>query len=141
MSEKENKIEFIGKVAKFPNGTKPNKAYNHLYNLKDPKLSKKDVWYIMVENQGFDVDGNELQMVKYQVKKGVNLVKFVHDLKLYYLEKYKDDVQLLENINKLEIFGDSKGLVSSIKNIPNCMVDGKKFITKITEDLIKLLAK
>ncbi len=139
-NNKNNKVEFIGKVAKFPKNTKANKAYDYLHNLKDPKLSKKEVWYIMVETQGFDNEGNELQMVKYSMKKGVNLSKFLFDLKNYYLEKYKDDPYIVENITKLELFGDNKGCVSSIKNIPNCMVGDKKLITKITEDLIRLLA-
>ena len=141
MSDKKNNIEFIGKVAKFPTTVKADKAYEYLYNLKDPKLAKKNVWYIMIESQGFDNDGNELQMVKYQMKKGVNLSKFITDLKNYYLEKYKDNAFLVENIAKIEIHGDDKGLVSSVKNIPNCTLDGKKLVTKITEDIIKLLAK
>lgn len=141
MSDKNNNIEFIGKVAKFPNSVKADKAYEYLYNLKDPKLAKKNVWYIMIESQGFDNDGNELQMVKYQMKRGVNLSKFIIDLKKYYLEIYKDNNFLTENISKIEVYGDDKGLVSTIKNIPNCTLDGKKLITKLTEDLIKLLAK
>lgn len=141
MSDKKNNIEFIGKVVKFPTTVKADKAYEYLYNLKDPKLAKKNVWYIMIESQGFDNDGNELQMVKYQMKKGVNLSKFITDLKMYYLDKYKENNFLVENISKIEIHGDEKGLVSSIKNIPNCTLEGKKLITKLTEDLIKLLAK
>ncbi|MDV7393503.1 hypothetical protein RZS08_19165, partial [Arthrospira platensis SPKY1] len=53
-------VETIGKVARFPKNTKASKAYNFLENVK---VSKKSIWYIMVEKQD-----SELQMVKYNYK-------------------------------------------------------------------------
>ena len=128
-------VDIYGRVAKFPTNTKASKAYNWMHNLRDPKLSKKDIWYLMVEKQD-----NELQMIKYQQKQGVNLTKFITDLKTYYMDKYKDNKVLVENIAKIELGGDVEGNISAIRNIPNVKVDGKKkLIHKITEDLVKLL--
>lgn len=132
---KEN-VEIYGKIAKFPEGVKASKAFNWVYNLKDPKLPKKDIWYLMVEKQD-----NELQMIKYQQKEGVNLTKFVYDLKEYYKECYKSNTKLVESINKIKLGGDKEGNISAITNIPNIKVEeGKKLITKITEDLVRLLS-
>jgi hypothetical protein len=89
----------------------------------------------MVEKQD-----NELQMIKYQQKQGVNLTKFVVDLKEYYVDKYKDNDKIIELIKKIELGGDKEGNVSAITNIPNIKVDeGKKMIHKIMEDLVRLL--
>jgi hypothetical protein len=81
-SEDENneKVTTYGKVARFPKNVKASKAYNFLENVK---VSKKSIWYIMVEKQD-----NELQMVKYNNKEGVDLNEFVTELKGYYLKKY-----------------------------------------------------
>jgi hypothetical protein len=124
------KVETFGKVAKFPKNTKASKAYNFLENVK---ISKKSIWYIMVEKD------NELQMVKYNVKEGVDLNKFVNELKTYYISKSKGNKSLCESISKISVDGNDK--YSMVKNIPNVDIDGKKVITKITEDLIKLLSK
>lgn len=124
-------VEFIGKIAKLPKGVKASKAYNFLENVK---VSKSSIWYLMIEKQD-----NELQMVKYNFKKGVDLSQFVKDLKSYYISKYynnKDYTKLIENI---EVDGNDK--YSWIRNIPMIEVDGRKMISKITEDLIKLLSK
>ena len=96
-----NNVEIYGKLAKFPQGTKASKAFNWVYNLKDPKLSSKDIWYLMVEKQD-----NSLQMIKYQKKQGVNLTKFIVDLKKYYEEKYKNNYKLALKFYK--IFMDNK---------------------------------
>ena len=124
------KVETFGKVAKFPKNTKASKAYNFLENVK---ISKKSIWYIMVEKN------NELQMVKYNVKEGVDLNKFVNELKTYYISKSKGNKALCESISKISVDGNDK--YSMVKNIPNIDIDGKKVITKITEDLIRLLSK
>lgn len=134
MGEETNEVQIFGKLAKFPHGVKASKAFNWVYNLKDPKLSTKDIWYLMVEKQD-----NELQMIKYQKKQGVNLTKFVVDLKKYYIEKYKDNEKIVERISMITIGGDAEGNVSVIANIPNITVENKKLIHKITEDLVKLL--
>lgn len=79
----EKKVETFGKVAKFPKNTKASRAYNFLENVK---VSKKSIWYIMVEKD------NELQMVKYNNKEGVDLNKFVNELKTYYISKNKNKI-------------------------------------------------
>ena len=127
----EGNVETFGKVAKFPKNTKASKAYNFLENVK---VSKKSIWYIMVEKQD-----NELQMVKYNVKEGVDLSKFVNELKGYYIKKYNKDAKFVEMINKIKVDGNDK--YSMVQNIPLISVDGRKMITIITEDLIKLLSK
>jgi hypothetical protein len=126
----ESKVEKIGKLAKFPKNVKASKAYNFLENVK---VSKKSIWYIMVEKD------NELQMVKYNYKEGVDLGKFVKELKSYYISNNKENKVVCESINKIEIGGNDK--YSYIKNIPPLEIGGKKIITRITEDLIKLLSK
>lgn len=127
----ESKVETIGKVAKFPKNVKAANAYNFLENVK---VSKKSIWYIMVEKQD-----NELQMVKYNYKEGVDLVKFVNELKTYYMSKYSNNDSLCELIQTIKVDGNDK--YSMIKNIPLVKVDGRKMISVITEDLIKLLSK
>jgi Fe-S-cluster formation regulator IscX/YfhJ len=126
----EGNVETFGKVAKFPKNTKASKAYNFMENVK---ISKKSIWYLMVEKD------NELQMVKYNVKEGVDLNKFVTELKSYYLNKNKSNKKICEAIDRITIDGNDK--YSTIKGIPHIEIDGKKIITKITEDLIKLLSK
>jgi hypothetical protein len=128
----ESKVETYGKVAKFPKNVKASKAFNFLENVK---VSRKSIWYIMVEKQD-----NELQMVKYNYKEGVNLSQFVNELKTYYIEKYsKDNNDICESIRNIQIGGNDK--YSHITNIPLIQIDGKRLITRITEDLIKLLSK
>jgi hypothetical protein len=126
----EGKVDFTGKVAKFPKNTKASKAYNFLENVK---VSKKSIWYIMVEKD------NELQMVKYNYKEGVDLNKFVNELKSYYIAKNKGNKSICEAISKMVVDGNDK--YSMIRNIPLVDIGGKKLITKVTEDLIKLLSK
>lgn len=127
----DEKVEMYGKVAKFPKKTKASKAYNFLENVK---ISKNSIWYIMVEKQD-----NELQMVKYNNKKGVDLGRFVNELKQYYIQKYSTNKRLCKLIESIEVGG--KNEFSVIRNIPKIDVDGRKLISTITEDLIKLLSK
>lgn len=127
----EEQVQFIGKVAKLPKGVKASKGYNFLENIK---VSKSSVWYLMIEKQN-----NELQMVKYNHKKGVDLSKFVNELKTYYISKNKHNEKICKLIESIEIDGNDK--YSWIKNIPHLEVDGKKMLSVITEDLIKLLSK
>lgn len=129
-NKNEGKVDFTGKVAKFPKNTKASKAYNFLENVK---VSKKSIWYIMVEKD------NELQMVKYNYKEGVDLNKFVNELKNYYISKFKSNQNICETISKINVDGSDK--YSMIRNIPNLKLDNKLLITKITEDLIRLLSK
>jgi hypothetical protein len=132
--EKNEKVETFGKVAKFPKNVKASKAYNFMENVK---ISKKSIWYLMVEK--IDLNGESLQLVKYNYNEGVDLNKFVNDLKGYYLNKYRDNKSICESINKIEADGNDK--YSIIKGISPIEIDGRKLITKITEDLIKLLSK
>jgi hypothetical protein len=127
----EGKVETFGKVAKFPKNVKASKAFNFLENVK---VSKKSIWYIMVEKQD-----NELQMVKYNYKEGVDLGKFVNELKGYYIKKYSSDKKVCQLIEKIKVDGNDK--YSMVKDIPFIEIGGKKLITRITEDLIKLLSK
>lgn len=127
-----NKVEMIGKVAKFPKKVKASKAYNFLENVK---ISKNSIWYIMVEKMD-----NELQMVKYNHKKGVDLGQFVNELKTFYITKYgKVNKALPKLLEDMMVDGNDK--YSTIKNIPLVELGGRKLITIITEDLIKLLSK
>lgn len=124
-------VKFYGKVAKLPKGTKASKGFNFLENIK---VSKSSIWYIMVEKQS-----DQLQMVKYNYKKGVDLSRFVNELKTYYKSKYNNNTNAIKLIENIQIDGNDK--YSWVKNIPLIEIDGKKMITKITEDLIKLLSK
>lgn len=130
-TEKANEVKFYGRVAKLPKGTKASKGFNFLENVK---VSKSSIWYIMVEKQD-----NELQMVKYNHKKGVDLNQFVNELKTYYKAKYSSSPKIMKMIESISIDGNDK--YSWIKNIPLIEIDGRKMISKITEDLIKLLSK
>ena len=127
----EEKVEFIGKIAKLPKGTKASKGLNFMENVKIPKSS---IWYIMVEKCA-----NELQMVKFNLTEGVNLEKFVGELKNYYITKFSSNKKLVKLIESIEIDGSDK--FSRIKSIPLIEIEGKKLISIITEDLIKLLCK
>lgn len=124
-------VKFYGKIAKLPKGTKASKGYNFLENIK---VSKSSIWYLLVEKQD-----NELQMVKYNHKKGVDLSKFVNELKDYYISKNKSNQKVCKLIENITIDGNDK--YSWIKNIPMIEVEGKKMVTRVTEDLIKLLSK
>jgi hypothetical protein len=131
--ETSEKVEFIGKLAKFPKETKASKALNFLENVK---ISKSSIWYLLVEKQD-----NELQMVKYNNKQGFDMDKFVLELKGFYIKKWaKKDPKMAKLIESIQVSGKKE--FSVIRNIPNVEVEeGKKLITIITEDLIKLLSK
>lgn len=120
------KVNFYGKVAKMPKNVKAKNAYNFLENIK---VSKKKLWYILIEK-----DENELQCIKYNNKMGVNLKEFVEQIKDY----HKKDEQLFEHIKNLTIEGNQ--YFSIIKNIPDIDIKpGKKMISFLTEELIQLL--
>jgi len=125
MNKENKKVSFYGKVAKMPNDTMASKSINFLENIK---VSKQKLWYILIQKQD-----DELQMIKYNNKLGVNMNMFVEKLKDY----YKDNEQIKEHISNLQIDGNDK--FSIIKNIPKVEINGKKLISLITEDLLKLL--
>ena len=123
-----NTINFYGKVVKMPKNIKAKNAYNFLENIK---VDKSQLWYILIEK-----DENQLQCIKYNNKMGVNLTLFVEQMKQY----YQKDKEISKYINKLVIEGNDK--FSIIKNIPDVDIkSGKKMITFLTENLIKLLYK
>jgi hypothetical protein len=124
----EKNVRLIGKVARMPKNTKAKSAYTFLENIK---VSKSKLWYILIEK-----DENELQCIKYNNKMGVNLKKFVEQLKEY----HKNDPELYKYIEKLTIEGNDR--FSILKNISDVEVkNGKKMITFLTEELIQLLYK
>jgi hypothetical protein len=127
----EENVKFYGKVAKFPKKVKASNAYNFLEKVK---ISKNSIWYILVEKQD-----NELQMVKYNYQKGVDLANFVNELKGFYLSKYQKDSNISKLIENITVGGNDK--FSVIQNIPQIEVEGRKMVSRITEDLIKLLSK
>lgn len=127
----ENDVKFYGKLARFPKKVKAHKALNFLENVK---ISKNSIWYILIEKQD-----NELQMIKYNNQKGFDMNKFVKELKTFYIQKYSDDKNICSVIESIQVDGAKD--FSTIKNIPNVNVNGKKLISSITEDLIKLLSK
>ncbi len=124
-------VKTYGKLAKFPKNVQASKAYNFLENVK---VSKKSIWYIMIEKN------NELQMIKYNHREGVDLNRFVNELKSYYIQKYSDNKEVCDLIKEIKVDGNDK--YSMIKDIPIIKLeDNKPVIAKITEDLIKLLSK
>ncbi len=124
----ENKdVNFYGKVAKFPKNTKAQNAYNFLENIK---VSKKQLWYILIEK-----DDNGLQVIKYNNKLGFNLYDFITELKKYYAQ----DEEISPYIEQLKIDGEDK--FSVIKDVPDVVIGGKKLISILANDLIKLLYK
>ena len=124
-----NKPEVFGKVVKLPKNT------NAVKFMENVKIPKNKLWYIITEKQK-TVNNTELHMIKYNMEKSVNCNEFVTELKKFYLTKY-NNTQLKEAFDNIRVVGNDK--FSVISNIPNISVDGKKLLTKISEDLIKLL--
>ncbi len=127
----EEKVKTYGRVATFPRGVKASKAFNFLESVK---TSKKNIWYILVEKMD-----SELQMVKYNNTAGVDVNKFINELKTFYIKQNKDNKLMCEALSKISVDGNSN--LSRISNIPKIKFDNKLLITKITEDLINLLSK
>jgi len=124
---KDKKVNFYGKIVRMPKNTKASHSISFLENIK---VSKQKLWYILIQKQD-----DQLQMIKYNNKMGVDMNKFVESLKLY----YEHNENISEHIQNLQIDGNDK--FSIIMNIPKVEIDGKKLISIITEDLIKLLYK
>lgn len=130
-SKVQETVKTFGKVAKFPRNTKASKAFNFLESIK---TSKKNIWYMLIEQQD-----SELQMVKYNNAEGVDVNKFINELKSYYIAQNKGNKLMCEALSKIGVEGNSN--LSRITNIPKIKINDKLVITKITEDLIKLLSK
>jgi len=126
-----NKVKLTGKIAQFPKNTKAIQALKFLENIK---VNPKKLWYIIVEDQ----DTN-LKLVKYNRNNDVDLLEYTVELKKYYKNKYKDNYQLVEKINSINVEAEKD--FSLIKNIPEINIDEKSLISIITNDLIKLLSK
>ena len=118
----------FGKVATFPKPILPSKAYKYLETIK---INKNKLWYILIQQQN-----DQLQMIKYNNKAGVNLIEFIFSLIEYYESVYHDDKmkQLFKNI---EVVGEDAFV--TIKNIPSVKIDNKPLVSLIATDLIKLL--
>lgn len=116
-----NNIEFINKVAVFK---KTMKAKDALLTLENGKIDKNKLWY-------FIMDRNEdtIQIVKYNVDEGFNLVKFTNEVFGFY--KKNESNSYLKNI---QISGAKEFVV--ISGISN-----KENKEKIKKDFIKLLSK
>jgi len=126
--EEKKDINLFGKIAKFPKNTKAKNAYQFLENIK---VNKKKLWYFIIEKE--NVSGNELSIIKYNNKCGVNLKLFVEQLKKFYMN---DDV-MMEHVNNLKIEGNDK--FSIIRNIADVEIGDKKLLTILTGDLVRLL--
>ena len=125
----DNKVKLHGKVSMFPKNTSASNAYNFLENIK---ISKRKLWYFIIEKDDTS-DSDQLQMIKYNNKQGVNCVDFIGELKKY----YQKDEKLKPLVDNLVVEGTED--FSVIRNIPQVSINGKKFISIITQDLIKLL--
>ncbi len=126
-----NNIKLTGKIAKFPNNTKAVKALKFLENVR---VNPKKLWYIIIEDQGTD-----LKMVKYNRHSDVNLLEYTTELKEIYIKHYVNVPEILEALHKISVEGELD--FSIIKNIPNVTLEnGQSLISKISSDLIKLLA-
>jgi len=134
MSDNKAKIKSLqGKVSTFEKNTKAKEAYDYLENVK---ISKRKLWYFIIERDSktdAGEDETQLQMIKYNNKQGVNCTDFIKDLRKYY-EKNEVLKPLVENL-----IVEGTGDFSIIRNIPNVKIDEIPFITIITKDLIKLL--
>ena len=133
MSETKN-VNLIGKIAKFPKNTTAKNAYNFLENIK---INKKKLWYFIIEKEIIEKNNKfeELQVIKYNNKEGINCKTFVESL----ADHYKQDEIMYKYINELVIDGSEN--FSIIRNIPNTKINGKTLISILTENIIQLLYK
>lgn len=129
--ENNNKVNLIGKIAKFPKNTK---AVHALTFLEKIKVNPKKMWYIIIEDQEKD-----LKLVKYNRNNDISLKEYTLELKEYYKKKYKNDKNILEKIEKIHV--DAEKDFSVIRDIPNIVINEKTLISIIASDLIKLLSK
>jgi len=126
LKNQDENVHFYGKVAKMPKNTKASSSINFLEKIK---ISKQKLWYVIIEKEEL----SELQTIKYNNRVGVNLKDFSEALRKH----YQHNELMKEHIDKLIIDGNDK--FSMIRNIPNVEINGKKLMTILMEDLIKLL--
>ena len=135
MSEdNKNNVDLYGKVGILPKNTKASKGIQFLENIR---VKKTKLWYLLVEKYT-DEDGQTLQLVKYNQYKGVDLTVFVKSLKEHYVETFsKVQPDISEKFDEIIVSGTDK--FATLSNIPDFDLAGKKLVTRITEDLVKLL--
>jgi len=134
MAEDKKNVNLYGKVGILPKNTKASQGIQFLENIK---VKKTKLWYLMVEKYT-DEDGQILQLVKYNQHKGVDLSTFVKSLKEYYVKNFAQVQPDIEQIfDEIIITGNDK--FATLANIPDYDLAGKKLITRLTEDLVKLL--
>jgi|SRR6056297_3668274 len=134
MSEEKKNVNLYGKVGILPKNTKASKGIQFLENIR---VKKTKLWYLMVEKYT-DEEGQTLQLVKYNQYKGVDLSMFVQSLKEYYVSNFsKVQPEISEVFDEIVVTGNDK--FATLANIPDFDLAGKKLITRITEDLVKLL--
>jgi hypothetical protein len=127
----DDKVKFFNKVAKFPKNVKAKNAYNFLENIK---ISKKKLWYFIIERDNVSESQNsDLLVLKYNTLEGLDCSLFLNKLKEY----YQQNEDFINIINNLIIEGNEK--FSIIRNIPNVTINNIKVITIISEHVIKLL--
>jgi len=127
MSEqKDDNVQFFGKIAKMPKNVKASSSLSFLERIK---ISKQKLWYIIIEKE----ESNQLTTIKYNNRVGVNLKEFVEELKKY----YQKNPEMTDHISKLIIEGNDK--FSVIRDVPDVEIKGIKLMTILMNDLIRLL--
>lgn len=131
MSEKKV-AKIYGKVCKLPKDTDAKLFMEKI------KIPRNKLWYVIVEKQD-----NELHIIKCN-EDGKQIIEFVEDMINFHLSKCTNDT-IRKQICQIKVVGNGK--FTEIKNIPNIQLtlekDGqttnKSFLSKLMEDLIKLL--
>lgn len=117
-------VIFEGKVAKFPNNTKPSKS---IILLENNNISKDKLHFIISEQK------DSIILYKYNNESKYKLNEFV--------DTFIDCHQKNQKISKLFLGITNEGTehYAMIKNIPDIKLGEKNLINLISDDLIKLL--
>ncbi|MCK9446046.1 hypothetical protein M0Q50_04050 [bacterium] len=117
-------VIFEGKIAKFPNNSKPSKS---IILLENNKISKDKLHFIISEQT------DSIILYKYNNDSKYKLNEFVNT--------FIDCHQTNPKISKLFLGITNEGTehYAMIKNIPDIKLGEKKLINLISDDLIKLL--
>ena len=138
------KVKLYGKehgLVKLPKNAKAEKFIEGVDHDK-VKIPHNNLWYVMVEKDVIEDNQTSLHLVKYNNIGGVEVNTFVNQVKEHYINTASDKnlAKLFENI---QVVGT--GEFSIIKNIPDVEIKvgdkDMKMVSKIANDLIKLLAK
>lgn len=125
VSRKKPKLNFNGRVVKFPNNFKPSSAYSM---LESNNISKDKLYFMIIEQSD-----NSLLVVKYNEQNDLKTKEFVQNLINY----YKSNKQLYKLFDNIIVEGTDS--FSLIKNIPDVDLDGKKLTQILNDDLMNLL--